>query len=104
MQEEILVARDVSLNQFYLPQYKTIKRIPDHSCYGLKGEEFVKVIDDAYNGIITWRKNLFKLLSGRTPKLFIKELTTWLEHYNNNSDFQGIVLKMFMGQCSKTIH
>ena len=56
----------------------------------------MKVIDNAYNGIITWRKNLFKLLSGKAPKLFIKELTTGLEHYNNNIDFQGISLKLFI--------
>ena len=34
------------------------------------GEEFVKVIDDAYKRLITWRKNQFKLLSAKAPKLF----------------------------------
>ena len=62
----------------------------------LKVQKFVKVIDNAYNEIITWRKNLFKLLSGKAPKLFIQELTTGLEHYDNNIDFQGILLKLFI--------
>ena len=56
----------------------------------------MKVIDNAYNEIITWRENLFKLLSGKAPKLFIKELKTGLEHYNNNIDLQGILLKLFI--------
>lgn len=73
-----------------------MKRIPNHPCYGPESEEFVKVIGDAYNGIITQRKKLFKLPSGKAPKLFIKELTTWSEHCNNKSGFQGIALKMFI--------
>ena len=46
MQEELPVVRYVNLNKLSLPEYKTIKRIPNHSCYSLKGKEFVKVIDD----------------------------------------------------------
>ena len=41
-------------------------------------------------------KNLFKLPSGKAVKLFITELTTWLHHYNQESQFHGIVLKVFM--------
>ena len=42
------------------------------------------------------KKILFKLPSGKTPELFINELTTWLEHCDNNSGFQSIALKMFI--------
>ena len=42
------------------------------------------------------KKILFKLPSGKTPELFINELTTWLEHCDNNSGFQNIALKMFI--------
>lgn len=90
MQEHGPVVRDFNLNQLYLLQYKVIKRIPNHSRYVLKGKEFVNFIDNTFNGIITWRKNLFKLLSEKTRKSCAKELKTWLEHYNNNSDFQAI--------------
>lgn len=47
-------------------------------------------IDDTHNAIIAWRKDLLKFPSEKTPKLFIRELTKWLEHYNNSCDFQGI--------------
>ena len=43
-------------------------------------------IDDTHNGIIAWRKDLLKFPSEKTPKLFIRELTKWLEHYNNSTD------------------
>ena len=70
------------LNQLYLREYKTIKRILNHRRYGLQGEEFVKFIDNTYNEIITWRKNLSKLPSGKAP--------------NINIDSQAIVLKLFI--------
>ena len=88
--------RDLNLNQPYLTQHKINKRLPDRLCNGLKSEEFGNIIGETYNGIITWRKNQFKLLSRKAPKLFIKELTTWSEHCNNKSGFQGIALKMFI--------
>ena len=40
--------------------------------------------------IVQWRKNLFKLPSGKSSKIFITELTTWIDHY------QFIALKVFM--------
>ena len=96
MQEHGPVMRDFNLNQPYLPQYKVIKWIPNHPCYVLKGKVFVNFIDNTFNGIITWRKNLFKLLSEKAHKSCTKELKTLLEHYNNNSDFQAIALDIFI--------
>ena len=32
----------------------------------------------------------------KAVKLFITELTTWLHHYNQDTQFQGIALKVFM--------
>ena len=57
---------------------------------------FTNTIQSAYNEIIHWRKNLFKLPSGKAAKLFITELTTWLHHYNQDTQFHGITLKVFM--------
>ena len=53
------------------------------------------MIDETYNEIIHWRKNLFKIPSGRAAKMFILELATWLEHFNINSDYQCIALKVY---------
>ena len=59
----------------------------------LSGEEFSKLVDNVYNEI---RKNLFKLPSGKAAKSFIIELTTWLDHFNRNTEFQAIALKVYM--------
>ena len=42
-----------------------------------------------------WRRNLFKLPSGKPAKDFINELTKCLSHYNNASEFQGLALKVY---------
>lgn len=58
-------------------------------CYILKGEEFGKVIDNVYHGIITRGKKLFKLPSRKAPKWFIKELTVWLEDKRSLLESRG---------------
>ena len=63
---------------------------------GLPGNEFCKLINDTYNEIVTWRKNLFKLPSGNNAKHFIRELTFWLEQFNNNTAINNISLKVYM--------
>ena len=41
-------------------------------------------------------KNLLKLLSGKAAKIFIGELTSWLEHLNRDSEYKSIALKVYM--------
>ena len=60
------------------------------------GAQFVSDICTTYNEIVHWRKNLFILPTGKAAKLFISELTTWLSHYNQDTEFHGIALKVFM--------
>ena len=78
-----------------LPVFSVVDRIPDKQCYGIGPNEFVTLIDNAYDEIVQWRKNLFKLPSGNAAKEFIAELTKWLEHFNRGTDFEGIALKVF---------
>ena len=61
----------------------------------LKGVEFVQQINDAYNTIIKWRLNMMKLPTGKAAKEFVSELTTWLEHFNKNTEFAPIALKVY---------
>ena len=63
---------------------------------GLKGLEFINAINNAYEEVIQWRKNLFKLPTGKSVKFFIRELTVWLEHFNQRSNFHAIALKAYM--------
>ena len=78
-----------------LPPYQKADMIPKRDIYGLDGPTFASHLDDAYNQIIKWRKNLFKLPSGKASKLYISELATWLQHFNKNSDLHSIAMKVF---------
>ena len=68
---------------------------PASNMNNLTGEEFVRHINTAYNTIIKWRPNLLKLPTGKAGKVFIKELTKWLELFNNNSEFRSIALQVY---------
>ena len=53
-------------------------------------------INTCSDEIIQWRKNLFKLPSGKASKDFINELTECLNHYNIESENKGIAIKVHM--------
>ena len=59
-------------------------------------EQFLNLINSTYDDIIKWKKNLFKLPNGKASRLFINELSLWLDHYNRGTDFKSIVLIVFM--------
>ena len=50
----------------------------------------------AYDEIVHFRRNIFKVPSGRSGKAFIEELTFWIKQFNSNSDLNSVALKAFM--------
>jgi len=79
-----------------LPAYAPTSITPTGSYNGISGEDFVTKINQIYDNMVRWRKNLFQVPSGLHGKSFIKLKTDWLKCFNNNTDFQGIALKVFM--------
>ena len=79
-----------------LPSYQKEKLVPDRKYNTLDGNELVEIINKVYDDVITWRKNLFLVPTGKLGKDFIILMTYWLEQFNNNSDFKCIALKTFM--------
>ena len=59
-------------------------------------EAFFDIINSTYDEIIKFRKNLFKVPTGKAGKEFIEELRFWLHEFNINSKLNGIALKTFM--------
>ena len=57
-----------------LPNYHESTK-PRFSYHDSPGETFANLINDLYNEIVTWKKNLFKLPTGNAAKAFIKELS-----------------------------
>lgn len=45
------------------------------------GDDCIRSINDAYEEIVTWRRNVFLLPSGKAGKAFIKELTRLYQAY-----------------------
>ena len=53
-------------------------------------------INNIYEEIVHFRKNIFNIPSGRAGKMFIDELTFWLKQLNYNLELNSIALKAFM--------
>ena len=89
-------AADDSINRVNLPPFLPVNPLPAQAYNNIPGAEFANTINDIYEEIIKWRKNLFSIPSGQQGKKVIQLLSEWLSHYNNNTSFQGIALKVFM--------
>ena len=51
---------------------------------------------EVYNEVVHFRRNLFKLPTGRAGKEFINELTFWLRQFNSVTKLNGISIRIFM--------
>ena len=49
-----------------------------------------------YDEAVKWRKNMFKVPSGKSGKDFITLQSEWLMRFNNEDVFMGIALKVYM--------
>ena len=78
------------------PSYRNASGDVKSATNSLNGREFVETIYRFYVEIVHWRRNLFKLSSGNAAKMFKQELTKWLEHFNCDSEYNSITLKVYM--------
>ena len=97
---DILLADEFVIDQIpevvpNLPNYpeSTKSRFSYHD---IPGETFANLINDLYNEIVTWKKNLFKVPTGNAAKAFIKELSLWLERFNRKTEHHSIALKFYI--------
>jgi hypothetical protein len=57
---------------------------------------FQDTVSKLYDEVVFYRRNLFKIPSGKGGKEFIKELTHWLHQFNVSSRLNAVALKTFM--------
>ena len=66
-------------------------------CQQLRSFSDVKLqINDAYEHIIKWRRNLFTLPKGRAGKMFVQEITDLIQSWCNKTKWRKIALKAVM--------
>ena len=78
-----------------LPDYEAMSA-PNFSWGDLDGRAFCTSIDECYSEITRWKRNLFKIPSGKTGKFFTNELTRLLRAYADKSSLERIALKAAM--------
>ena len=72
---------------------------PSHAdfMFGQKtGIEFSKEVTDAYNKIVCYRQNLFKVPSGQAGKNFLREFTLLMSAWNSKSALADIAWTCIM--------
>ena len=79
-----------------LPSFKPINHSSGFKVYSTEGKLFCDFLDSAYDEAVKWRKNVFKIPSGKAGKEFIKLQSQWLSKFNNEDSFMGISLKVVM--------
>ena len=65
----------------------------------LSGVEILKVAANAYNEIVTWKKNIFKLPGNATGKAVRTEMTKLCDAYSNKTDMEQVALKLLIIIC-----
>ena len=84
----------------HLPEIEVHPRISDQSeetvWGGMPYNELCEKVNTAYEKIAKFRKNLFRLPSGKVGKDFVLELAFWLRQFNRATKLNGIALKMVM--------
>ena len=79
-----------------IPNYILDEPYPNRDWHDMAGLQFTQTIDNIYDEIVHWRKNLFKLPSGTAVRSFISFLTKLLDHFNRGNEFRRVALKVFM--------
>ncbi len=57
----------------------------------LKGSEITEVVTDIYSKIIKWKKNMFKVPTGKAGQDFIEEVAKTMTLYTSGSHFESVV-------------
>ena len=80
-----------------LPDYNVFpSEIKEKMWWEISYQGFCNEINGIYDKIVHFRRNIFKIPSGKAGKNFIRELTFWMKQFNYNSDLNSIALKAFM--------
>ena len=81
----------------YLPDFVISSSSLDKASWGeLKGTEISQTVNNVYYRVVKWKKNLFKIRTGKVGQEFIEEVSKTLSLYISGSHFESIALTMAM--------
>ena len=80
---------------YFLPSFEPLSD-PDYQWNDLTGPEFSNAINDAYNQIVHWKANLFRVPSGSNGKKFVSELARLFQAFADASALETTALKAAM--------
>ena len=79
-----------------LPEFTKLPDPPIFYWSERDGPSITQDINNAYDEIVHWRRNVFKIPSGKAGKSFVRELTRLFKAYAECSSLEGIALKAAM--------
>ena len=80
-----------------LPQFDVCPSEIKTKMWGnISQQRYCEEINNIYNEVVHFQRNIFNLLSSGAGKHFIEELTFWLKQFNSNSDLNSVALKAFI--------
>ena len=78
-----------------LPPFE-LSRAPNFMWGSMTGEQFCKKIDKCYEEMVTWRRNIFKIPSGKQGQAFVGELAKLYGSFGEATSMECIALKAAM--------
>lgn len=78
------------------PSFVKIPENPQFVWGDVDGNSFVSLLDQVYDEIVHWRRNIFSLPTGRSGKMFVMELSRLFNAYYPGSSLEGVALKAAM--------
>ena len=84
-----------ALNCPPLPSFKLFGA-PNFTWGSMTGEQFCKKIDECYEEMVTWRRNIFKIPSGKQGQAFVGELAKLYGSFGEATSMECIALKAAM--------
>ena len=89
--------RNQEPGNFFIPEISILPRLTKDSDEVVWGNipyrELAAKLDSIYEDMVLYKKNLFKIPSGKAGKEFVAELPFWLRQFNRSTKLNGVALK-----------
>ena len=80
-----------NIEQYQLPRFAPMQPTA-FQLDAIEGESFIQAIRKCYEEIVYWKKNLFKVPSGKAGKSFVRELAHMFQAYADASALESVAL------------